>query len=195
VARDGRCAGLITVADAPRAEAAEVVAALARRGYQVAMLTGDDGTTAGSIGRRVGIVRVVPEVMPQDKAAEIRRLQEAGERVAMVGDGINDGPALAQSDVGIAVASGTEVAMESAGIVLVRGGLRKVVTVVDLSRAARRVMHQNFAWAFGYNALLIPLAAGALAPWGLRLDPMIAAAAMAMSSITVVLNSMRLRKL
>jgi len=189
VAKGPQLVGLISVADTPREDAAPAVRELAGHGVSVAMLTGDDGSTAAAVGREVGITRILPEVMPQDKAAEIKKLQEAGARVAMVGDGINDAPALAQADVGIAVAGGTDVAMESAGVVLVKGGLRKLPTLVALSRAARRIMHQNFAWAFGYNALLLPAAALGV------LDPMIAAAAMAMSSLTVVLNSLRLRRL
>ena len=194
VARSGAFIGMISLADAPREDASDVVAGLRRSGRRVVMLTGDDGTTAGAMAARLGIDDVIAEVAPTEKAARIKELQEKGARVAMVGDGINDAPALLQADVGIAVATGTDVAIESAGIVLVKGGLSKVTAVFDLSRRARAVIHQNFAWAFGYNAILIPLAAGALSPWGLRLDPMIAAAAMAMSSITVVLNSMRLWK-
>ncbi len=192
VAVDGRLAGLIAVADAPRPESARVVAELRRLGIGVGMLTGDDATTAGAMARRLGIDQVKAEVMPPDKAAAIRAFQESGRKVGMVGDGINDAPALAQADVGIAVHHGSDAAIESADVVLMKNDLGRVALAVRLSRAARRVIHQNFAWAFGYNALLIPLAAGALRPWGWALDPMVAAAAMALSSITVVVNSLRL---
>jgi len=184
VARGSTLLGSIEIADAPREDAKPVVEALRARGLRVVMLTGDDRATAGRVAAELGIDDVRAEVMPPDKAAEVKKLRPA----AMVGDGINDAPALAAADVGIAVAGGTDVAIESAGIVLVKGGLRKVVAAFDLSRAARRVMHQNFAWAFGYNALLIPLAALGL------LHPMMAAGAMALSSVTVVLNSLRLRR-
>jgi Cu+-exporting ATPase len=191
VAEDGRLAGVISLADAPRAESAGVVSDLRRLGLRVSMLTGDDATTAGAMAHRLGIDDVTAEVMPPDKAAAIRQLQEGGP-VGMVGDGVNDAPALTQADVGIAVHQGTDVAIESADVVLLKNDLGRVVTAVRLSRATRRVIHQNFAWAFGYNLLLIPAAAGALRPWGVTLDPMLAAAAMALSSLTVVLNSLRL---
>jgi Cu+-exporting ATPase len=193
VAVDADVIGLIAIADAPRPESAEVVLGLRRSGARIAMLTGDDGTTAGAMAQRLGIDDVRPELLPSQKAEAIREYQKEG-RVAMVGDGINDAPALAQADVGIAVQQGTDVAIESADVVIMRNDLRGVLTARELSRATRRVIHQNFAWAFGYNALLIPLAAGALLPWGLTLDPMIAAAAMAFSSLTVVLNSLRLNR-
>jgi len=186
-------AGMISIGDEPRPEAAGVVQALRAMDIRVGMLTGDDATTAGAMAQRLGIDDVKAEVMPPDKAASIRESQKEG-RVAMVGDGINDGPALAQADVGIAVYRGTDVAIEAADVVLMKNDLTRVQRSVTLSRAARRVINQNFAWAFGYNALLIPLAAGALRPWGLYLDPMIAAAAMAFSSVTVVLNSLRLSR-
>jgi Cu+-exporting ATPase len=184
VAAGDALAGMISVADAPRPEAAAVVKAL---GMKVAMLTGDDGTTAGAMAQRLGIDDVKAEVMPPDKAAVIRDYQKEGP-VGMVGDGINDAPALAQADVGIAVYRGTDVAIEAADVVLMKNDLTRVVTGLALSRATRRVIHQNFAWAFGYNVVLIPLAAALL------LSPMIAAAAMAFSSITVVLNSLRLHR-
>jgi Cu+-exporting ATPase len=188
-----RLVGLISVGDEPRPEAAGVVKALRDAAFRVSMLTGDDGTTAGAMAQRLGIDEVKAEVMPPDKAAAVQEYQKTG-RVAMVGDGINDGPPLAQADVGIAVYRGTDVAIEAADVVLMKNDLTRVPRAVTLSRAARRVINQNFAWAFGYNALLIPLAAGVLRPWGLFLDPMIAAAAMAFSSITVVLNSLRLSR-
>jgi len=177
-------AGIITVADPPRPEAAEVVKSL---GMKVAMLTGDDATTAGAMAQRLGIDEVKAEVMPPDKAAAILEYQKQG-TVGMVGDGINDAPALAQADVGIAVHQGTDVAIEAADVVLMTNDLSRVTAAVNLSRATRRVIHQNFAWAFGYNLILIPLAAAVL------LGPMIAAAAMAFSSVTVVLNSLRLHR-
>jgi Cu+-exporting ATPase len=184
VAAGDTFAGLVAVADAPRPEAADVVRSL---GMKVAMLTGDDATTAGAMAQRLGIAEVKAEVMPPDKAAAIREYQKDG-AVGMVGDGINDAPALAQADVGIAVHQGTDVAIEAADVVLMKNDLTRVTEAVALSRATRRVIHQNFAWAFGYNAILIPLAAAVL------LTPMIAAAAMAFSSITVVLNSLRLHR-
>jgi Cu+-exporting ATPase len=146
------------------------------------------------VARRLGIDpdHVRAEVMPADKAAAVRELQ-AGARVAMVGDGINDAPALVQADVGIALHQGADVAIEAADVVIMKSDLERIPEAVRLGRAARRVIHQNFAWAFGYNALLIPLAAGVLRPWGLDLHPMAAAAAMALSSVTVLLNSLRLR--
>jgi Cu+-exporting ATPase len=193
VAVDDRFAGIVSVADEPRPEAAQVVQALRSLGLAVSMLTGDDGTTAGAMAQRLGIDDVKPEVMPPDKADAIREYQKAGP-VAMVGDGINDAPALAQADVGIAVYRGTDVAIEAADVVLMKNDLARVVRSVELSRASRRGINQNFAWAFGYNVVLIPLAAGVLRPWGVALDPMVAAAAMAFSSITVVLNSLRLRR-
>jgi len=194
VADGGRFAGLLALSDPPRPEAARVVAELRRLDLGVRLLTGDDASTAAAVARQVGIDldRVKAEVMPPDKAAALRELQ-AGGRVAMVGDGINDAPALAQADVGIAVHQGTDVAIEAADLVLVKSDLGRIPEALRLGRAARRTIHQNFAWAFGYNALLIPLAAGLLRPWGVELDPMAAAAAMALSSIAVVLNSLRLR--
>jgi Cu+-exporting ATPase len=187
VARGTDFVGMIALADAPRDEAAAVVGALRARGRRVVMLTGDDGTTAGAVAARLGIDDVIPEVMPADKAAKVKDYQDRALKVAMIGDGVNDAPALAQADVGIALATGTDVAIESAGIVLVKGGLAKVPAILDLSLRTRAVIHQNFAWAFGFNAILIPLAAIGV------LHPMAAAAAMAVSSLTVVLNSLRLR--
>jgi Cu+-exporting ATPase len=193
VACDGVLAGLISVADAPRPEASAAVSSLRALGISVSMLTGDDATTAGAMAARLGIGDVTAEVMPPDKAAAIATLQESG-RVGMAGDGINDAPALAQADVGFAVGHGTDVAIESADVVLVKNDLGRIPLAVRLSRSTRRVIHQNFAWAFGYNAVLIPLAAGVLRPWGVTLDPMLAAGAMALSSVTVVMNSLRLNR-
>jgi len=191
----GRALAVIAVADALKPEAPDVVAALAARGLDVAMLTGDARPTAEAIAARAGIRRVLAEVLPEDKAREVAKLEEEGRRVAMVGDGINDAPALARAEVGIAMGSGTDVAIEAADVTLVRGDLRGVVAAVDLSRQTIRVIKQNLIWAFGYNAVLIPVAAGALYPiWGVLLSPILAGAAMAFSSVSVVTNSLRLKK-
>ena len=195
LALGGRALGVIAVADVLKPEAAEAVAALTRRGLDVAMLTGDTRQTAEAIAARAGIGRVLAEVLPEDKAREIAKLQEEGRRVAMVGDGINDAPALARADVGIAMGSGTDVAIEAADVTLVRGDLRGVVGAVDLSRRTIRIIKENLVWAFGYNVVLIPVAAGALYPiWGVLLSPILAGAAMAFSSLSVVTNSLRLKK-
>jgi P-type Cu+ transporter len=195
LALGGRALGLIAVADVLKPEAAEVVAALAQRGLDVVMLTGDASPTAEAIAVAAGVKRVHAEVLPEDKAREIAKLQDEGRRVAMVGDGINDAPALARADVGIAMGSGTDVAIEAADVTLVRGDLRGVVAAVDLSRRTIRIIKQNLVWAFGYNVVLIPVAAGVLYPiWGIQLSPILAGAAMAFSSVSVVTNSLRLKK-
>ena len=191
----GRALGVIAVADELKPEAPGAIAALARRGLDVTMLTGDARPTAEAIAARAGITRVLAEVLPEDKAREIATLRAGGRRVAMVGDGINDAPALARADVGIAMGSGTDVAIEAADVTLVRGDLRGVVTAVDLSRRTIRVIKENLVWAFGYNVVLIPVAAGVLYPiWGVLLSPILAGAAMAFSSVSVVTNSLRLKK-
>lgn len=195
VAVGGRAAGVVGVADTLKEGAAAAVAALRARGIEVVMMTGDNRATAAAIARQVGITRVVAEVMPDHKAAEVRRLQADGKVVGMVGDGINDAPALAQADVGSAIGTGTDVAIESSDITLVSGALSGIVTAVDLSRATMRNIKQNLAFAFLYNTLGIPIAAGVLYPaFGITLSPIIAAAAMALSSLSVVTNANRLRK-
>jgi len=195
VVRAFRSLGVIAVADVLKPEAAATVAALARRGLTVVMLTGDARPTATAIARRVGIERVVCEVLPDGKAREIVALRASDARVAMVGDGINDAPALAQADVGIAMGSGTDVALEAADVALMRGDLGGVLTAHALSRATIRIVKQNLFWAFGYNVVLVPIAAGLLYPlWGILLSPILAGAAMAFSSVSVVANSLRLKR-
>jgi Cu+-exporting ATPase len=187
--------GLIAVADRLKPEAREVVSAIRALGLDVHMLTGDARATAEAIAREAGIDRIQAEVLPEDKTGAIRRLQEAGALVAMIGDGINDAPALAQADVGVAMGSGTDVAMEAADVTVLRGDLRAVVTAALLSRRTIAIIKQNLVWAFGYNAVLIPVAAGLLYPlWGILLSPMLAGLAMAFSSVSVVANSLRLRR-
>jgi len=194
LARSGRALGLLAVADTLKEHAAEAVQRLRRMGLEVIMLTGDNRRTAMAIARQAGIDRVLAEVLPQDKAAEIRRLQQQGRRVAMVGDGINDAPALAQADVGIAIGSGTDVAKETGHVILMREGLRDVVVALEVARATMRKVKENLFWAFIYNTVSIPIAAGALYPaFRVVVSPEWAAFLMALSSLTVTLNTLRMR--
>ncbi len=195
VSIDGRPAGVIAIADPLKPGSAAAVAELRRLGLEVVMLTGDNETTARTVAAEAGIDRVVADVRPDRKAAAVRELQAGGKAVAMVGDGVNDAPALASADVGIAIGTGTDVAIESAAVTLMSGDLRGIVTAIALSRATMRNIRQNLFWAFAYNVALIPLAAGAAYPaTGWLLDPIFAAAAMALSSVTVVSNALRLRR-
>ena len=186
---DGALSGVIAVADTLKGEAPDAIAALRQEGVDVIVLTGDNERTARAVAGALGIERVVANVLPGDKAAEIQRLRDAGEVVAMVGDGVNDAPALATADIGIAIGSGSDVAKETGGIVLIKDDLRDVATAIRLSRATMRKIHQNLFWAFAYNSAAIPIAALGL------LNPIIAAAAMALSSLSVIANSATLKRL
>jgi Cu+-exporting ATPase len=195
IALDGKPAGIVAVADVLKKSSPAAIEALHRMGIEVAMITGDTRKTAAAIAKQAGIGRVLAEVLPQDKAHEVKRLQEEGRRVAMVGDGINDAPALVQADIGIAIGSGTDVALESADIVLMHGDLTDVPAAIRLSKQTIRIIKQNLFWAFGYNTLGIPLAAGALYLFGgPLLNPIFAAAAMSMSSVSVLTNALRLKR-
>jgi Cu+-exporting ATPase len=196
VAIDGRAAGLLAVADPIKATTPEAIRALHADGLRIVMLTGDSRTTAEAVASRLGLDDVMAEVLPEQKAEAVRRLQQDGAVVAMAGDGVNDAPALAQADVGFAMGSGSDIALEASDVTLVRSNLQGVVWAIRMARATLRVIKQNLFWAFFYNSLGIPLAAGALYPLtGWLLSPMIAAAAMALSSVSVVGNSLRLRRM
>ena len=195
VVRDGRVAGAIALEDEVRPESREAVDELHRLGVRVAMITGDARQVADAVGADLGIDEVFAEVLPEDKDARVADLQRRDHTVAMVGDGVNDAPALARADVGIAIGAGTDVAIQSAGVVLASSDPRGVVGVIELSRAGYRKMRQNLAWAVGYNVIAIPLAAGVLAPVGFVMPPAVGAILMSISTIVVAINAQFLRRL
>ena len=195
VVAEGKLLGAFAVEDEIRPESNEAVKELHRLGIRVAMITGDSKTVADSVAQRIGIDEVAAEVLPADKASAVKRFQAGGKRVAMVGDGVNDAPALATADVGIAIGAGTDVAIESAGIVLVRSDPRDVVGAIELSRATYRKMIQNLVWATAYNLVAIPVAAGLFVRWGLDLPMSVGAVAMSLSTIIVAANAQLLRRL
>ena len=191
---DGRLAGVFAVADPVKETTRAALEGLRREGVRIVMLTGDNRTTAEAVGRRLGIDEVEAEVLPEKKSEIVARHRAAGRVVAMAGDGVNDAPALAAADVGIAMGTGTDVAMESAGVTLLRGDLTGILRARTLSRAVMRNIRENLFFAFVYNAAGVPVAAGVLYPWfGILLSPVIAAAAMALSSVSVIANALRLR--
>ncbi|TDB84856.1 HAD-IC family P-type ATPase, partial [Actinomadura sp. 7K534] len=195
VVRDGRVIGALKLADEIRPESREAVDALHRRGIEVIMITGDARAVAEAVGAELGIDRVFAGVRPEDKSATVKALQDEGKHVAMVGDGVNDAPALAQADVGIAIGAGTDVAIASAGVILASDDPRSVLSVIDLSRAGYRKMKQNLWWAAGYNLISVPLAAGVLAFAGFVLPMSVGAILMSLSTIVVALNAQLLRNL
>jgi Cu2+-exporting ATPase len=196
VAVDGRASAVIGISDAARPTAKAGVEALQRQGVDIVMLTGDNRATAERIARELGIRQVMAEVLPADKAGKIAELQRAAKKVAMVGDGVNDAPALAQADLGIAIGAGTDVAIETADVVLMRSDPLDVATAITIGRATLRKMRQNLGWAIGYNAIAIPIAAGVFEPaFGLVLRPEIAALSMSGSSLLVAVNALLLRRL
>ncbi len=195
VALDGRAAGVIAIADAPRDSAKQAIAALRELDVRAVMLTGDSRQTAERVAAEVGIDEVIAEVLPADKAARVSELQRQGRRVAMVGDGVNDAPALAQADVGIAIGAGTDVAVDTADVVLMRSDPLDVATGLTISRGTLRKMHQNLAWAVGYNSLALPIAGGVFAPLGFTLSPAVGALSMSGSSIIVAVNAVLLKRL
>ena len=195
VVRDGKPVAMIALEDTVRPESRQAVADLKNAGLQVLMITGDAREVAEAVGRDLGIDDVRAEVVPERKEAVVAELQGEGRRVAMVGDGVNDAPALARADVGIAIGAGTDVAIGSAGVVLASDDPRGVSSVLRLSRASYAKMIQNLVWATGYNALALPLAAGVLAPWGVVLAPAVGAVAMSLSTIVVAFNALLLRRL
>jgi Cu+-exporting ATPase len=196
LAVDGEPWGVLGIADALKPESAAVVAALRAKGLRVSMITGDNQRTAEAIARQAGVDDYEAEILPSGKAEAVNRLQKAGRAVAFVGDGINDAPALAQAEVGIAVATGTDIAIEAADVTLTRGDLQGLLSALETARRTMRTIRGNLFWAFIYNVLLIPLAAGVLYPrWGIQLNPMLAGLAMGLSSVFVLTNSLRLRRL
>jgi Cu2+-exporting ATPase len=195
VAIDGRPAAVIAIADAPRDTAVEAVRALKDLGVRPVMLSGDSRATAERVAAEVGIEDVIAEVLPADKAAKVAALQAEGRRVAMVGDGVNDAPALAQADVGIAIGAGTDVAVETADVVLMRSDPLDVATAITISRGTLRKMRQNLGWAVGYNSLALPVAAGVFEPLGFVLRPEVGAISMSGSSVIVALNAVSLKRL
>jgi len=191
----GKLVGLIAVADTLKESAKEAVGKLQRMGIETIIISGDNQKTASAIAKQVGIKRVLAEVLPQDKESEVRKIQQEGKVVAMVGDGINDAPALATADVGIAMGSGTDVAIEAGDITLINGDLNSLILAINLSKKTMRTIKINLFWAFGYNVVLIPVAMGILYPInGILLNPIFASFAMALSSISVVSNSLLLKK-
>ncbi len=195
VACESKAVGVIAIADVPKDSAKEAIEALKKMDIEVFMITGDNIRTARTIGEQLGITNVLAEVLPEDKAKEVSKLQAQGKVVMMVGDGVNDAPALAQADIGVAIGSGTDVAMETGDVVLIRDDLKDVVATIQLSRQTMRKIRQNLFWAFGYNVAGIPIAAGVLFPLtGVLLSPIIAAGAMALSSVSVVSNAALLKR-